>query len=178
MTTDIQIKIAAQILATGLVTKVYHSCELIRDGDQKTLNPAYKVGADYLIVGIDDQQGLFSYIRANGEITSVPLKLTSCRGAYEVTAPLRVVFYHDREERDEGWLLKRLATFTFLQDVTLQRVVVDKFRLAREESDVQDPNFDGQVFYVAFDVLVNAILLPSDCAEAACPVRINPMCQS
>lgn len=176
MTTAIQMRIAQEILGTGLVTKVYHSCELVRD-DQKVLNPAYKVGAEYRLIGIDDEEGLFGYIRANGEITSVPLPLTSCNRSYTVTAPLRVVFYHDREERDEGWLLKRLTSFTFLQDVTLQRIVVDKFRLAREESDVQDPNFDGQVFYVAVDILVKTILLPSDCAEAACPVHPNPICQ-
>lgn len=177
MTTAMQIKIAEQILATGLVGEVFHSCELIRD-DQKVLNPAYKQGADYYTVGLDDERGLYAYIRSNGEITAATLKLTSCRGAYEVTAPLRVVFYHDVEDRDEGWLLRRLGSFTFLTDVTLQRVVTDKFRLAREESDLQDPNFDGKVFYVAFDVLVNTILLPSDCAEPACPVHPNPICKS
>lgn len=176
MTTAMQLKIAEHILATGLVSKVYHSCELVRD-DQQVLNPAYKVGADYVLVGVDDETALYAYIRTNGDATATPLKLQSCRNAYEVSAPLRVVFYHDHEERDEAWLLTRLSSFTFLADVTLQRLVVDKFRLAREESDTQDPNFDGRVFYVAFDIVVNVLLLPSDCADRPCPVHTNPLCK-
>ncbi len=177
MTTDLQIRIAQHIIATGLVTTMYHSCELIKDSEQRVLQPAYKQGAEYLTVGIDDQQGLFGYIRSNGDIASVPLKLYSCRNTYEISAPLRVVFYHDQEARDHDWLTSRLASFTFLQDVALQRVILDKFRLQKEESDVQDPNFDGRIFYVAFDIVVNALLLPSDCAVPVCPAHVNPICK-
>lgn len=177
MTTDLQLQIARHIIGTGLVHSMFHSCELIKDVENRTLHAAYKQGAEYIYVGIDDQKALYGYIRTNGDANSVPLKITSCRRSYDVDTPLRVVFYNDQEDRDHEWLTTKLASFTFLTGVTLQRVIVDKFRLQREESDVQDPNFDGRIFYVAFDIVVNTILLPSDCAVNNCPVHPNPICK-
>lgn len=177
MTTEFHQQIAQAILATGIVPKVFHSCELVRNLETGRTYPAYKIGADYIYVGSDDTQGMYAYIRANGDATSVPLKLTSCARQYEVTTPLRVVFYNDIEERDQHFLQTKLATFTFLTGVTLQRVIVDKFRLAREENTINDPKFDGKVFYLAFDIVVNTVLLPNNCAADECPVFPNPICQ-
>jgi hypothetical protein len=47
----------------------------------------------------------------------------------------------------------------------------------RDERETNDPNFDGQVFYIAFDIVVNTVLLPSDCEVDACAVVANPICK-
>lgn len=177
MTTKKQIEIAKAIVATGLVTKVYHTCQLLKDEQQTKLYPAYQRGAEFMYVGPDDTQGLFAYIRANGDASAVPLRVKSCTRDYEVTAPLRVVFFHDDEVRDHEFLKTRLASFTFLQNVTLLRVIDDKFRLVREESDLYRQHFDAKTFYVAFDISVNLLLLQSECeTETPCEVFPNPIC--
>jgi hypothetical protein len=177
MTMNIQLQIAQAILATGLVPTVYHSCELVRNLETGRTFPGYKVGADYMYVGNDDTQAMYAYIRSNGDAPSVPLKLTSCARQYEISTPLRVVFYHDVEDRDQHYLQTKLATFTFLTNVTLQRIIVDKFRLAKEENTINDPKFDGKVFYLAFDIIVKTVLLPDDCAADACEIFPNPICK-
>jgi len=175
MTVKKQIEIAEEIIKTGLVTKVFHSCQLLKDEEGRTVYPAYQVGAEFTYAGIDDAKGLFAYIRVNGDAQAVPLKLTSCQGAYTVTAPLRVVFFNDNESRNQDDLATRLLTFTFLQNVFLVRVISDRHRLVREESQVFREKFDGKTFYVAVDINVTFILLPSDCAPEACIVYPNPV---
>lgn len=175
MTTEQQIEIANKILATGLVTKVFHSCQMLRTEDNQQLYPAYPKGNEYTYAGIDDTKGLFAYIRVNGDMAGVPLKVTSCGRAYDMDAPMRVVFFNDNEDRNQEELLASLATFTFLKGITLVRVVTDKFRLVKEESPLFRSHFDGKTFYVAFDVLVSFILLPSDCAKDQCKVHPNPI---
>lgn len=177
MTIKLQQEIAQAILATGLVPTVYHSCELVRNLENGRTFPAFKQGADYVYVGMDDTKGMYAYIRSNGDAPSVPLKLTSCARQYEISTPLRVVFYNDRDDRDQHYLQTKLATFTFLTNVTLQRIIVDKFRLAKEENTINDPKFDGKVFYLAFDIIVKTVLLPDDCAADACETFPNPICK-
>jgi hypothetical protein len=175
MTVKKQIEIAEQIVKTGLVGKVFHSCQLLKDDQQRTLYPAYQVGAEFTYAGIDDTKGLFAYIRVNGDAQAVPLKLTSCNGAYTVTAPLRVVFFNDNEDRNQDDLTRQLMSFTFMQNVFLVRVITDRQRLVKEESHVFRETFDGKTFYVAVDINVTFILLPSDCAPEACIVYPNPV---
>lgn len=175
MTVKKQIEIAEEIIKTGLVGKVFHSCQLLKDDQQRTMYPAYHVGNEFTYAGIDDAKGLFAYIRTNGDAQAVPLKITSCQGAYTVTAPLRVVFFNDNEDRNQDELATRLMSFTFLQNVFLVRVVNDRQRLVREESQIFRERFDGKTFYVAVDINVTFILLPSDCAPEACIVYPNPV---
>lgn len=179
MTTQQQIQIADKIIATGLVAKVFHSAVmLVDDQNGQRLYPAFKQGADFHYLGPDDTRGLFAYIRINGEISSVPFKVDSCGRNYEVTTPLRVVFFNDHEDRDHAWLLTKLASFSFLSGVTLQRIIEDKFRLMREESDLYRARFDGKTFYVAFDVLLKVLLLASQCEDIApCESFANPICK-
>jgi hypothetical protein len=175
MTVKKQVEIAEEIIKTGLVTKVFHSCQLLRDDQSRTLYPAYQVGAEFTYAGIDDSKGLFAYIRNNGDAQAVPLKITSCQGAYTVTAPLRIVFFNDNEDRNQDDLALQLMPFTFLKNVFLVRVINDRQRLVREESSVFREKFDGKTFYLAVDINVTFILLPSDCAPEACIVYPNPI---
>lgn len=175
MTTDMQIAIANQILATGLVKKVFHSCQLLKDAGRNIIYPAYKKGAEFVYTGIDDTQGLFAYIRVNGDVSAVPLKLQSCARAYTVTSPLRVVFFNDSEDKDFEYLVTKLSSFTFLKNVTLIRIVTDKFRLVSDESPLFRDNFDGKTFYIAVDISVTTILLPSDCEADDCKIHVNPL---
>jgi len=175
MTTDKQIEIANTILATGLVSQVFHSCEMLRDETNNVLYPAYPKGNEYTYAGIDDAKGLFAYIRTNGDQVGVPLKITSCSRSYDMDAPMRVVFFSDNEGRNHEELVRKLSSFTFMNGITLQRVITDKWRLIREESPIFRSRFDGKTFYVAFDVLVAFILLPSDCQTDLCVTHPNPL---
>lgn len=172
-----QIEIANAILDTRLVTKVYHSCELVKDNDRRVLFPGYAKGDEYLYAGADDTKQLFAYIRSNGDISSVPLAITSCRRSYNLTIPLRVVFYNDSEDRDFNYLTMKLGAVTFLQNVNLVRVITDKFRLAKEESDISKETFGAKTFYIAYDITANTVLLPDQCDNAACVTHANPICQ-
>lgn len=175
MTESKQIEIAQEIIRGGLVSKVFHSCQLLKDDQRRTLYPVYQVGADWTYAGIDDARGLFAYIRTNGDAVGVPFKLTSCAGSYTMTVPLRVVFFNDNETRNHGELITQLTAFTFLKNVTLTRIITDKFRLVSEESQVFREKFDAQTFYIAVDINVTFIHLPSDCAVEACIVHPNPV---
>jgi hypothetical protein len=174
MTTAKQIEIAQAIIATGLVNKVFHSCQILRDDNQQ-LYPVYQSGKDWTYAGIDDAKGLFAYIRSNGDIVSVPFKMQSCARSYDVTAPLRVVFFSDNEDRNQEELLSKLTSFAFMTGLNLVRIVTDKFRLVKEESPVFRARFDGKTFYAAFDVTANFILLPSTCETDMCETHPNPI---
>lgn len=174
MTTEKQIEIAKSILESGLVTKVFHSCIMLRN-DPADIYPVYQRGKEFVFTGLDDTKGLFAYIRENGDITSVPFKLDSCSLSYEVTAPLRVVFFNDNETRDHAWLLEKLAKFSFFTRVRLQKIITDKFRLVKEESPLFRSKFDGKTFYVAFDVFLTFILLQNSCEPSACITHPNPI---
>lgn len=175
MTTAKQIQIAEELIKSGLVSKVFHSCQIIRDDKNQTLYPAYPRGGEYVYTGIDDSKGLFAYIRENGDMAGFPLKIESCGRSYTMTAPLRIVFFNDNETRDQADLVRRLSAFTFLTNVTLVRVITDKFRLVREESPLFRQSFDGKTFYAAIDVTVTFVLSSSDCATEACIVYKNPV---
>lgn len=175
MTTAKQIDIAHAIIATGLTKKVFHSCQLLKNSDSVTMYPVYQRGAEFTYAGIDDAKGLFAYIRTAGDIVGVPFKLSSCERTYTMTAPMRVVFFNDNEDRNHEELIRQLGTFTFLKNVNLVRIITDKFRLVKEESQVFREKFDGKTFYVAFDVSVTFILLPSDCEKTDCLTYPNPV---
>lgn len=175
MTTEKQIEIAQAIIATELVTKVFHSCQLLKNDQSQTFYPVFPKGNEFTYAGIDDAKGLFAYIRTNGDIIGTPFKVASCDSTYTMTAPLRVVFFNDNEDRNQEELIRMLGTFTFMKNVTLIRIITDKFRLVREESPVFRERFDGKTFYVAFDVFVTFILLPSDCETKECIAHPNPI---
>lgn len=176
MTLDYQLDIANTLLATGLVRRVYHSCMLLKNKGGELLYPAYPRGAELSYTGIDDQQGLFAYLRSSGDIVTQRALIGGCEHGYEVSAPLRVVCFSDPEDRDFGYLLTKLLSFTFLPFVQLQRITDDKYKLLREESDHLRGNFDGKTFYLAFDVTLNFVLLPNTCEQAACTASPNPVC--
>lgn len=175
MTTEKQIQIANVILAGGLVKKVFHSVQLLKDKDRSTLYPVYKKGAEYTYAGIDDTHGLFAYIRTNGDVSGVPLKIQSCGRSYQMSAPLRIVFFNDNEDRDFEALTNMLAPFTFLQHVTLTRIITDKYRLVQEESPMFRENFDGKTYYTAFDIFVSVTLQPNSCEQNNCSINPNPL---
>jgi len=175
LTTVKQIEIAQNIADGGLVKKVFHSVQLLKDEQRRTLYPAYKKGAEYTYTGIDDAKGLFAYIRYAGDITSTPFKIASCVKSYQIVAPLRAVFFNDNEDRDFDFLTMKLASFTFLQNVTLQKIVTDKYRLVTEESNIFRKHFVGKKFYIAIDFTVNLQLKPSDCEVEDCSIYPNPI---
>ena len=175
MTTTKQIEIAQTIADGGLVKKVFHSVQLLKDERYQTLYPAYKKGAEYTYTGIDDALGLFGYLRYNGDMVSTPFKVGSCVKSYHVIAPLRAVFFNDNEDRDFDFLTMKLSAFTFLQSVTLSRIVTDKYRLFTEESPLFRKNFDGKTFYIAIDFTVTLQLMPSDCEAEDCSIYPNPI---
>lgn len=177
MTTEEQITIAKGIIDQGLVRKVYHSCELLRDPQSRKMYPVYKTGTEYNYAGVDDKDILFSYIRTNGPVQLFrPQNTGSCAKSYEVAVPLRVVFYNDREERDKAALTQKLLEFTFQPNVIFQRLSDDKFLLSREESDLQRVLFDANVFYVAVDILLKKFLTQKGCDTDLCPTFPNPIC--
>lgn len=176
MTTLQQLQIAQDLLATGLVKKVYHSCQLVQNQQRQRLYAAYQRGNQYIYAGVDDTKGMFAYIRSNGDIKTEVMREASCGHSYNVQAPLRVVVFHDEEPADFQWLIERLSTFTFRADIFLQRIITDRWRLQNEESDQQRVAFKPNTFYIAFDISVNFVLLRDHCNEATCPTFPNPIC--
>lgn len=174
MTTEKQIEIAQKILSTGLVKKVFHSVQLLTN-ENGIMHPAYPKGGEFTYAGIDDTHGLFGYIRTNGDMAGVPLKIGSCIHAYTMTIPLRVVFFNDSEDRDFEWLTTKLISFTFQKSVSLNRIITDKYRLKQEESPIFREKFDGKTFYIAIDIFITLPLKPSDCETDDCIVHPNPL---
>lgn len=176
MVTKEQIIIAETILSTGLVKEVYHSCELIRNEENKLMFPAYKSGKENIYVGVDDTKDLFCYIRNNGSVTVLNNTLvSSCNKSYEVSVPMRAVFFNDNETRDFGLLTTNLSKFIFLKDVFLTRIVRDKYILSAEESTLWKTRFDGNVFYIAIDFTIKKFLQTSSCEEDLCAYYPNPI---
>lgn len=173
MTTEKQIEIAENILAGGLVKKVFHSVQLLT-GENGRMYPAYPKGGEYSYSGIDDTHGLFAYIRANGDFVGTPFKIGSCGHTYGMTIPLRIVFFNDGEDRNHEFLTTKLSAFTFMHNVTLNKIITDKYRLRSEESPIFREHFDGKTFYIAIDVFISVILKPSDCETDDCIVYPNP----
>jgi hypothetical protein len=177
MTTEKQIAIANMIIATGLVSKVYHSCQLLRDDQSQRFYPVYQRGAEQPYIGIDDTKGMFAYIRGNGDTTAAMAKIGSCPTTYDMAAPVRVVFFNDYEKRDFNTLVTKLSSFTFLGGLKLTRIITDTHRLLREEQPTFQHSFDGLTFYVAFDITINFLHLPSDCEQKDCVTWPNPICK-
>lgn len=178
MIVEQQIEIAKRILALGAgVQQVFHSAELVRDPQRGIVGPAYRLpgGQEYKYVGLEDAQGFSAYIRYNGDAVATNLKVGSCAGYSTLIYPLRVVAFNDQESRDHGVLTDWLSQLSYLPNVSLTRIVVDKFALIKAESDQVRAHFDASVYYVAFDLLVNAISLPSNCAPDLCRVFDNPL---
>lgn len=171
-----QINIAKALLETGIVEKVYHSCQLIQNQQNQKMFPAYQVGTEWHYAGVNDQQPAFAYIRTSGDIFSKPLAVGGCGMTYQIATPLRVVVFMAHTAEDFDYLLRRLTFFTFLPQVSLVRIIDDKWRLSREESELWAGAFAPDTFYVAFDVLVNFVLLPRDCGEKSCTIYPNPIC--
>lgn len=174
MTTTKQIEIAEALIATDLVKAVFHSVQLLKDHNG-TLYPAFPKGGEYTYTGIDDTKGLFAYIRTNGDTVAIPMKLQSCGRTSQLTIPLRIVFFNDNEDRDHEYLTTKLVAFTFLQHITLSRIITDKYRLRTEESPMFREKFDGKTFYIAVDIFISLILKPSDCETDDCIVHPNPL---
>ncbi len=177
--TEKQVELCETVLATKLLTRMYHSVELVRDSQRNTSTPYWKDGkaGEYQFVGPDDSLGLYGYVRVSGDISAVPLKVGSCARSYETSIPMRLVFFRANEERDHASLLQQLLSVTFLTGVSLSRIITDKFKLRQDEAPQTKQNFDASTFYVAFEVLVNALLLPSHCEQDACRTFTNPICQ-
>lgn len=177
MTTAQQIIIANKILETGLVTAVYHSCQRLRDEQSQRFFPVYQKGAELPYVGIDDAKGLFAYIRSNGDMVAKVSRVGSCLNTYDMSAPLRVVFFNDHERRNFEYLVLQLSAFTFMPGLALTRIITDAQQLLRDEQPTFNHNFDGGTFYVAFDITINFLLLPNDCEQKPCEVQPNPICK-
>lgn len=178
MSPELQIEIAQAIVDQGLASKVYHSVEMVRDGSSGKMAPSFPNNqGDYEYVDPDDTSSLYAYIRQFNDTSAVPLKVDSCQRSYQLGIPLRVVFFNAVEKRHHGALTEKLAAFTHLKGLTLLRVIEDKFKLIRDESPQFKETFDPATFYVAFDVVLNSLLLPSTCEQDDCRTFPNPICK-
>lgn len=178
MIVEQQIEIAQRILSLGAgVQQVFHSVEVVRDPQRGIVGPAYRLpgGAEYRYVGLEDAQGFTAYIRYNGDAVASALNVGGCTGYARLFYPLRVVLFNDRETRDHGVLTDLLSQLSYLPNISLTRIVVDKFALVKAESDQVRASFDASVYYVAFDLLVTSLSLPSTCAVDLCRVFENPI---
>ncbi len=106
---------------------------------------------------------------------ATPLKVGGCAVYSTLSYPLRVVVFNDQETRDHAVLTDQLSQLSYLPNVSLTRIVVDKFALVKAESDQVRASFDASVYYVAFDLLVNSLSLPSNCAVDLCRAFGNPL---
>lgn len=178
MIVEQQLEIATRILALGVgVQQVFHSVELVRDPQRGVIGPAYRLpgGNEYRYVGLEDAQGFTAYIRYNGDAVATPSRVGSCAGYSDVNYPLRVVVFNDQETRDHAVITDVLSQMAYLRNVSLTRIMIDKFALVKAESDQVRAHFDARVYYTAFDLLVNSISLPSCAQPDLCQVFDNPL---
>jgi hypothetical protein len=172
-----QLRIADELLATGLIKQVFHSVELIQDTTNNNFLPAFPKGAEYEDITDFDKLGRFAYIRQNGDAIATPQKIGSCGKDYFLNVPLRIVVYNDKEDKDPNVLVDKLGSLSFLPRITLLRVRIDKYALGKEECNMRRANFDGKVFYVAFDISVQSLYLRQTCDVNDCQVYPNPVCK-
>lgn len=176
MITEKQIEIADVLLSTGLIDKVYHSCELVED-EKGVKFPAYKVGDEQFYVGPDDGKKMFAYIRSNGAAsTSRNLLEGSCAKMYTVNVPHRVVIFQDHVKDNFDAIIQKLLRVSFVKDVSLISFNNNAFQLAKQESPIANFAFDATTFYLAIDVQIKITLRGSQCDEDACIVHPNPIC--
>lgn len=176
MIVEQQIEIANTILAAGVgVLKVYHSCEFVRDDKRGIVGPAYRLGDEFKYVGLGDMEGFYGYIRYNGDVIATPERVGSCAGYTSLVTPLRVVLFNDNEKRDHALLQLQLTRLAFQRNVSLTRIVLDKFSLVKQESDQIRASFGASTFYLAYDLLVNTVVLPSNCEQDLCRKFDNPI---
>lgn len=178
MITEKQTEIADVLLATGLIEKVYHSCELVED-EKGVKFPAYKIGNEQYYIGPDDSKKMFAYIRANGPAyTSRNLLEGSCAKMYNVSAPHRIVIFQDHCKEDFDALARQLLKVGFIKDIALTSFSNNAFQLARQESPIGNFAFDATTFYLAIDVTIKLQLRGSECDNDTCIVHPNPICHA
>jgi hypothetical protein len=176
MITEKQIEIANVLLSTGLVDKVYHSCELVED-EKGAKFPAYKVGDEQYYVGPDDSKKMFAYIRANGQATTARIGMEgSCAKMYTVNAPHRIVIFQDHVKEDFDALVRQLLKVAFIQNISLISFNNNAFQLGKQESPIGKFAFDATTFYLAIDVQIKLQLRGSECDSDTCIVHPNPIC--
>ncbi len=151
--------------------KVYHSAEIVIN-DNGIKIPAVSVGEEWIYLGPLDQEQMI-YIRRNGDDDAEEFKLGSCTKAYRMRTSTRIVFFQDFAD-NHNKIISELLQSVLIQGVKLNRVVIDKFRLLKEESSA-DYNFGPTTAYFALDISVYWDLQPDKCDHDFCVDDENPI---
>lgn len=157
---------------TGYFDTVYHSVEIITD-ENKSKMPAYPSGDEYLpLIDLDQQE--YVYIRRNGDDEVFEEeKLSSCKKAYKMRTPLRIVYSRDNAS-NQAEVLYKLMQGVLIQGTKIKGVVRDKFKLAKDESSAKF-SLSANTIYLAVDVFVFWSLRPDNCDQDFCFDLENPL---
>lgn len=153
---------------------VYHSAELVFN-DKNLKIPAIPSNDDWIDLSPSGERETV-YVRRNGDDAMVFQQgIGSCAKAYKMRTPLRIVYFQDRTAFHFG-ILSKLMQASLIQNTTLNRVIRDKWKLAKEESSGDYP-MGASTAYFAIDIDMMWDLLPDSCDNDFCITLDNPLKQ-
>lgn len=168
--------IIAYVLKQKLVSKVYHSVDILNINDQRF--PGYKKDDEWIYVGPDDTQHMVCYIREISGLAVDKIVPMSAGGkkAYNGKVGYRMVFFNDFEQRNHDDLLVELMAFTFYPGIQLKKIISNNEELLREEGKVKDFTFGATTFYKAIDFFVLQTFQENKCElNIGCGNLQNPV---
>lgn len=153
---------------------VYHSAELIYN-DKNEKMPAVPVNDEWIDLSPTDQKESV-YIRRDGDDLMVYQQgIGSCAKAYKMKTPLRIVYFQDHAQSHFG-ILSKLMQASLTGHTTLNRLIRDKWKLAKEESS-GEYSMGASTAYFAIDIDMLWDLLPDNCDNDFCITLDNPIKQ-
>lgn len=151
--------------------EVYHSVEIIETDGAKL--PSIVNGNDWITLEPSDQKETV-YMRRNGDDSVLEeLKIGSCVKAYRMSTGLRIVYFND-SVFEHNKIISDVLRSVLVQGIKLNRVVMDKARLYKDESSGAYV-FGPATLYFAVDVNVYWELKPDNCDQDFCVVLDNPI---
>jgi len=171
-------EVFANVLATRIVTGVYHSVKL--QNKQGVTKPVAPINGIFEGVGPDDTKGFTAYCRQTGPADVDKFeRIGGCNSKlYTFSVPHKIVFFCDEEKRDHDSLFAKLtAAVMNTKKVRIQRLMSIPEDILRTEAPNGRFDFREYTFYAAIDFLLLLDIAEDKCGEEiTCEGTPNPFC--
>lgn len=169
------LNIITYLLNQKLVSKIYHSVEILNTNGQRY--PVYKQDDEFIYIGPDDTKHMVCYIReTTGFATDKVEDIGGGKKLYKGKVGFRAVFFNDFEKRSHADLLTSLMAFTFYPNIRLKKLITNTEELLKEEAKVKDFTFGAETFYQAIDFTIQLTLHEDKCdLNIGCENLFNPI---
>jgi len=152
--------------------QVYHSVELVTIDGFKI--PAAPLMDEYQDLSPTDEKEIIYIRKAGDDNAGADIKIGSCSKSYKMSTQFRIVFFKDHAENHTK-ILADLMQIILLQNVKLNRVITDKWKLQKDESS-GSYRFGPKTAYFALDITVGWDLISDSCENDYCIEIDNPAC--